>query len=300
MTDAWLPDHDHAAAVAEQAAARAKVSIAELGTSQNLAAASGLIDRVWGRASGAGPLLPAELLTALAHAGNQVSGAWRDDELVGVTAAFLGRAGTGVFLHSHVTGVDPDHAGRGIGRALKWHQRAWALARGIREVRWTFDPTIRRNAVMNLIVLAARPLRFLPDHYGTLADARNRGVPSDRLLVSWELGSPRVRTAAAGRTASPDLEALRRSGAEVVLDVGPDGGPRTHPDHHAPRRLVQVPADIEALRRSDPARARAWSTAVRTHLGGALDAGARVSGATRDGWYVLSLRDGLTELGGPR
>jgi predicted metal-dependent hydrolase len=38
----------------------------------------------------------------------------------------------------------------GIGLALKWHQRDVMLARGITEIRWTFDPPGEERAWLNL------------------------------------------------------------------------------------------------------------------------------------------------------
>jgi predicted GNAT superfamily acetyltransferase len=52
--------------------------------------------------------------------------------------------------------------------------------------------------------------------------------------------------------------------------------------------LVGVPADIEALRVTDPARAAAWRTALRDALVPLMASGARVTGFDRDGWYVVS------------
>ncbi|MYV97850.1 GNAT family N-acetyltransferase, partial [Streptomyces sp. SID3343] len=52
--------------------------------------------------------------------------------------------------------------------------------------------------------------------------------------------------------------------------------------------LVDVPADIEALRRTDPAAARAWRVAVREVLGGLLADGARVTGFHRKSCYVVT------------
>jgi predicted GNAT superfamily acetyltransferase len=51
--------------------------------------------------------------------------------------------------------------------------------------------------------------------------------------------------------------------------------------------LVQVPADIEAIRQVDPDLAREWRVAVRRVLGQLLGGGARVTGFTRDGCYVV-------------
>jgi predicted GNAT superfamily acetyltransferase len=48
-----------------------------------------------------------------------------------------------------------------------------------------------------------------------------------------------------------------------------------------------VPEDIVAIRRAEPAVARSWRLALRRALVDAVDAGYRVHGATRTGWYVL-------------
>ena len=301
MTDPVPPPTDDAVVrdasdVAERAADAAGVRVVDLHDTAAFGAASALLDAVWGRPGEAGAVLTSEALAAIAHAGGQVSGAVRDDELVGATAAFLGRdEGGGSFLHSHVTGVLDDATSRGIGLALKWHQRAWCLRRGVDEVRWTFDPLIRRNVAFNLVRLGAQVHGYLEDAYGRMPDARNAGLPTDRFVARWLLRSPRVTAAASGRTASPDVDALRRSGAEVALDVEDDGTPHVTVTD-APRRLARVPPDIEQLRVTDPDLALAWAVAVRTTVGRAVAAGARVSGATRDGWLVLATGDRVTEL----
>ncbi len=301
MDDQPVPDGsiDEAVTDATRAAEQAGIEVVDVGDHEGARAASRLFDAVWGREGSGGSILAPEALTANVHAGGQVSLARQgsDGRIVAATAALLGRdhaEGT-IFLHSHVTGVIAAENGRGIGRAMKWHQRAWALGRGIGEVRWTFDPLIRRNAVFNLSVLGASVRGYAEDRYGRMPDARNRGLPTDRLLVSWTLHAPRVRAAAAGRATGPDIDALRGARAGIVLDVAADSSPLVrHSD--APRKLLRVPEDIEALRRQDADMAAAWTIAIRETLGATLDAGARVSGISRDGWYVLSEPDGVQEL----
>ena len=287
---------EEAAALTERAAASAGITVRDLHEPAELASASALLDRIWGRGPEQGPMLAPEALIALAHAGGQVTGAFAGEDLVGATVAFVGLSQSGTtHLHSHVTGVVAEVAGRGVGRALKLHQRAWCLRRGVTEVRWTFDPLVRRNAVFNLVTLGARAAEYRRDVYGAMSDARNAGLPTDRLVAVWELTGPRTLQALAGRAAEPDVTAMRRAGAAVVLDVGDDEQPVvTRSD--APRRLVRVPADVEALRRADPQLADRWSQAVREQLGDAMAAGMRIGGVTRDGWYVLAASRGVEEL----
>jgi predicted GNAT superfamily acetyltransferase len=285
-----------ATADATAAAARAEVHVLDVHGTAAFREVSAVFDAVWGRPGEAGAVLGPEVLAAIAHAGGQVSAATRGERVVGATAAFLGRTADGrTFLHSHVTGVLEATTAAGVGTALKWYQRSWCLTRGIDEVRWTFDPLVRRNVVFNLVRLGAQVDGYLEDAYGRMPDVRNAGLPTDRLVARWPLRSPRVRAAAAGRAASPDVQALLRSGAEIELDEDADGSPRRAASQ-APRRLVRVPTDIERLRSDDPELATAWSRAVRATVGTAIAEGARISGATRDGWLVVSSGERVAEL----
>src|SRR4029450_5155871 len=164
-------------------------------------------------AQGNPPPMTAELLRALAHAGSYVAGAFAGTRMVGASAGFF-TAPPDPGLHSHITGVAPTGQHHGVGFALKVHQRAWALARGIRVVAWTFDPLVARNAWFNLAKLGARPTGSLEDFYGPMTDAINAGMASDRLLLAWELDHPAVAAACAGRAMqAPPVPA--RAGAGV-------------------------------------------------------------------------------------
>ncbi|MGW4031803.1 GNAT family N-acetyltransferase [Streptomyces sp. NPDC004838] len=240
-----------------------------------------LFERVWQYAPGEGPIA-VELMRALSHAGNYVAGAYRGPELVGASVAFLA-APPGRALHSHVTGAGK---GQGIGFALKQHQRDWALARGLDRITWTFDPLVRRNAYFNLTKLGATLEEYHPGFYGTMRDAINGGDDSDRVLARWDLNAPRVIAAATApprttppgdTTDAPTGHAIAAEAPDPVLAEGPDGRPLLLPAD-APTVLVQLPTDIETLRRTDPAAATSWRLAVREVLGGLLADGARVTG----------------------
>lgn len=276
--------------VADEAAERAHVTVRDLHDVAEHRAASRLLDEVWGRDV---PVLPTEVIRALDHAGNQVSGAFDGDRLVGATVAFSGIDEDGhLHLHSHITGTTG--AGRGVGFALKLHQRAWALERGIDRVVWTFDPLIRRNAYFNLVKLGAHLVGYHLDFYGRLDDELNRGQPTDRGAVTWRLDDPRAVRAASGHASEPRIDALLTAGATAVLQVGDDQEPLRDEPGSDPL-LVQVPEDIETMRHDEPELATRWRMALRGVLGEALGSGYRVAGFCREGWYVLTQR-GLEEL----
>lgn len=264
------------------AAHSAGVTVRELSDLGDLNRVVELFATIWGRSTN--PPVTVELLRAFAKAGNYVAGAFADERLVGACVGFF-HAPAEDALHSHIAGVAPAAAGRSVGYALKLHQRAWAMARGVGEIAWTFDPLVARNAHFNLVKLAARPAEYLPNFYGRQFDAINGEEDSDRLLVRWSLRAPEVERACsggAGRT---------RPGPDAVpaLTVDEDGGPLPGRRDGA-TALVAVPSDIERLRAVDPAMARRWRVAVREALTGLVADGGRIEGFDRTGGYVVRRR----------
>ncbi len=250
-----------------------EIKVVELGDDSPGAAvhhqASLLLEQIWGNS-----LVEPGLLRALTHAGNYVTGAYHDGELVGVSVGFFTAEGE---LHSHITGVSPAARGLGVGRALKLHQREWALNHGLHSVVWTFDPLVRRNAHFNLHVLGARPVQYLQDFYGPMRDELNDVSPSDRLYVVWDLDAP-VPPAPAS------CAALVEEGAAVLLGPGEEHPARLPPQE---KLLVLVPEDVERLRAQRPELTARLRFAVRESLEPAMAAGLRITGITPDGYYVL-------------
>jgi predicted GNAT superfamily acetyltransferase len=285
VTNTAPPLRDEAVAAATAAATASGVHVRTLAEVADLTAVTRLFESIWRPAPGNQPVT-SELLRAMVSAGNYVGGAFDGPDLLGACFGFFGGPAKGG-LHSHIAGVATAGHGRGIGFALKLHQRAWALRQDVPVISWTFDPLVRRNAHFNLTKLAARPEQYLPDFYGPMEDGINGGGDTDRLMAVWHLASPSVRAAAEGRPARLDAAALRNRGAAVALAAGPDGGPVAG-SADARTVLVAVPPDIEALRRADPGRGRAWRVALREVLGGLLTGGASVVGFDRAGWYVVA------------
>jgi predicted GNAT superfamily acetyltransferase len=268
-----------AGATALSAADHAGVEIRLLDSVAEFKAASSLIGHIW---IDDDPKAPATLLRALSHAGNFVAGAFSEAELVGVSIGFFGQDDDHLHLHSHITGVDPRLQNKSLGFALKQFQRSWALAHGISSIRWTADPLVRRNLYFNLCKLGTTIVDYYPDFYGPLLDGVNGDGESDRVLLHWELSSPRAVEAAD----HPPLEPVVRPGA-VILAPGTDGFPVATPSR-AETLLVSIPDDIVSLRGSDPRQADAWREAVRVALSSALADGYRGETMTRDGWLLLT------------
>jgi predicted GNAT superfamily acetyltransferase len=231
---------------------QAGVTIRELTDIAELEPVSELFRELWREPSGETPM-SAHLLRALRLSGNYVAGAFDpSDRLVAASAGWASPPPRPE-LHSHITGVAKGLQGGGIGRALKLHQREWAAAHGLSSVTWTFDPLVRRNAAFNLRTLGARVEAYLENVYGEMEDELNAGGESDRLFVRWEV-EPGERAPTVGQ---------RRS------------------------LLVATPADIEALRRTDPAEAARWRERVRSAIQPLLASGGRVTGFTEVGEYVV-------------
>lgn len=279
---------------ADAAARAAGVTVRELDGLGELETVFRLYDTIW-RPDPGNPPITVDLLRALGQAGNYVAGAFDGDLLVGASTGFFGPPGSGL-LHSHVAGVSPTT--RGAGFALKLHQRAWALRRGLREIEWTFDPLVARNAYFNLAKLAGTVARYLPNFYGAMLDAVNGSDESDRLLVRWHLTAERVVAACAGRPAACSAEAELAAGAVVGLARGGHGDPAGAAPEAAPAAvldapapgtvLIAVPRDVERLRHTDPGAAKEWRFAVRRTLGALIDRGATVRGFDKAGWYVVT------------
>jgi predicted GNAT superfamily acetyltransferase len=268
---------------AEAAARRAGVTVRALNRLSELEAVFRLYDTIW-RPEPSNPPITVDILRALAKAGNYVVGAYEGERLVGASTAFFGPPGSGL-LHSHVAGVSPTT--RGVGFALKLHQRAWALQHGLLEIEWTFDPLVGRNAYFNLAKLGGTAAEYLPNFYGAMLDAVNGSDDSDRLLLRWHLADPGVVAACAGRPEPCSAEGELAAGAVLGLARDEHGGPVSG-TLDGTTVLIAVPPDIERLRSANPGAAKEWRVAVRERLGGLMAAGAAVRGFDRAGWYVVT------------
>jgi predicted GNAT superfamily acetyltransferase len=189
------------------------IEFRELCTAAQLAPLPMLESRVWG----AGELVAVNMLVATISEGGMAIGAFDGDRLVGSAYGFATHD-PHVF-HSHYLAVDPDYRGLGLGVALKRHQREWCLANGRTAMRWTFDPLQLGNAHLNLRSLRAVGVNYHADFYGPMGGI-NGGLPSDRLVIEWDLVGARFTGMESVEVAVPAVTAEEiASAAAPAMDA---------------------------------------------------------------------------------
>lgn len=256
-------------------------------------------------------ILPVHILRAAVHNGGLVVGAYSQDKLVGFVFGFPGfettPRGLGLIHASHMAGVHPEFRDTGLGFRLKRAQ--WQLTRrqGVERITWTYDPLQSRNANLNITKLGAVCNTYIPNYYGQMGDAVNAGVPSDRFKVDWWVNSHRVRRRL-GKNPPRKLDLAHYLGAgtpfvnRTSLNAAGFAVPQASetPPVEASLLLLEIPADIQAIRSVELELAIAWSQHVRGLFLDLFDQGYLVTdfvhlpGPSPRSFYVLS--DGTATL----
>ena len=222
--------------MSEPAGARPQIAVRQLHDRAEFEEAVRLQKTVWGFADI--DLLPVRLFVVASKIGGHVFGAFDGDRMVGFCLGIPGLKPGGVdYLHSHMLGVLADYNNLGIGRLLKLAQREDALARGIPLLEWTFDPLELKNAYFNMERLGAIVRRYVENQYGTTSSPLHGGLPTDRCVAEWWVGSDRVRRALAkepfdrgeitDRIAVPsDIANIRRDDPKATREIQKSIGDR--------------------------------------------------------------------------
>jgi predicted GNAT superfamily acetyltransferase len=215
-----------------------------------------IFDKTW--AMDAGTEITPNLLQAMIHSGAYLSGAFVDGECVGAAFAFPATTG-GLHLHSHMTAVLDSFRDKGIGHALKVDQYKWAKKNNYKEITWTFDPLVARNAKLNILKLGVDISAYYPNFYGDMPDELNAGDESDRVMASLK----------------------------VVGDTPTSRSVISTPDKSAV--LIAIPDDIVAIRGKDLAENLRWRRSVRDEFVSALARGGKVIGFSTNNEYVVQI-----------
>ncbi len=203
---------------------------------------------------------PGDLMMVIQAEGGLAAGAFIEDRLIGYVFAFP--TVTPGVQHSHRLAVRAEARGLGLGLKLKLYQAEWCLERGIRLVRWTYDPLRLPNAALNIGRLGATAAIYHRDYYGEMGGI-NAGTASDRLLVDWRLDGERY---ARCRTGMAMLTAAEAAAAHRIA----------------------LPADFGGLLKADSGAASAERLRVRHEIEVAFSAGLVIVGVdAREPAYLL-------------
>ncbi|MFN7944499.1 MAG: GNAT family N-acetyltransferase [Blastocatellia bacterium] len=239
-------------------------------------AAEKLQQEVWG--IGDLETVHAAEMIAVQHAGGTVIGAFAGAELIGFVYGFPGYENGHVTIHSHLAAVKSAWRNYQTGARLKQAQRADALARGISEITWTYDPLQSMNAHFNFAKLGVTTRNYKVNFYGAEMTILVPGIGTDRFWVSWNLDSERVRRRSEGLPAQPD-PAEELSTAEKLVEMTPGNVPRLNAEvkltnsADALSLLVDIPAEIAAVQRESNELAIAWRETTREAFTSAFAAG---------------------------
>jgi predicted GNAT superfamily acetyltransferase len=209
-------------------------------------------------------LLPLRLFVVASKVGGLSWGAFDGERMIGFALAIPGlKPGGKTYWHSHMMGVVKEHRNTGVGRALKIRQREDAIERGIELIEWTFDPLEIKNAYLNIVRLGAVVQRYVLNQYGTTTSHLHGGLPTDRCVAEWRISTKRVAAAL-------------------------EGNPLPLPAIDA---RIEVPFDIDAIRKRDSARAKEIQRRISGEFVAHFNNGLTVVGLERTeraGVYLLA------------
>ncbi len=255
------------------AAPNPQIAIRELDSIGDLRRAIALEKEIWSLHDA--DLTPLTTAIASRAAGAFWLGAFDGPDLVGIAYAFPSLHDRLPGFHSHLLAVAASHESRGIGYHLKLAQREHALALGIGEITWTFDPLLSRNAYLNFSKLGVISEKYIADFYGPQTSSPLHKNGTDRLWVMWQLGSKRVEARLRGNDSRAEsMDALKHLEPLVRFDGKSRPVLADIPSAISRQRIaIEIPAHIDRIELDDGALASEWRAATRTAFTAALQAG---------------------------
>ncbi len=272
-----------------------EVTIRPLNSQRDFLQCVALQYETWG--DNFGECVPPSILLATQKVGGIAAGAFdARGRMLGFVFGISGVRDGRPAHWSDMLAVREEARRQGLGRRLKMYQRERLLELGIESAFWTYDPLEARNAHLNIVRLGAWPIEYVPDMYGSRTGSDlHSGLGTDRFIVEWPLGHPRVEAALAS---SPTRAAVNNAGANdapVVNSEVIEGAvvPREVDPPELAVLRVEVPADIQQVKRRSLKEALGWRQSTRRTMLFCLARDYRVTGFQREDrsgrcFYLLS------------
>lgn len=250
-----------------------EVEIRTLNQLEDLEAVRRLESEIWG----SGDSIPTHQTLTVVKNGGLVLGAFYDGKLVGFQYSLPGFNGNSVYLCSHVLGTDKQFRNKGIGEMLKLAQKEEALKLGYSLITWTYDPLESVNGYLNIGKLGGKTSTYIPNCYGEMEDLLNSGLPSDRLLVEWN-----IKEGLEQKGLDFEIEEVLANSL-IQWNMDREGLPVpimefTMPDKRSEALFVAIPKDFRTIRVTKPEVAIEWRLKTREVFTELFEHGWHVSG----------------------
>ncbi|WP_099157534.1 GNAT family N-acetyltransferase [Virgibacillus ndiopensis] len=194
--------------------------------------------------------------TALNH-GGVLLGAFDEEKMIGFIYSFAGFDGKEPYLCSHMLGILYEYRKDGLGMKMKFKQAEIAEKMGYPMMTWTFDPLESLNAYLNLHKIGAVGAYYKENHYGSMDDGLNQGLPTDRIQIEWRFNERR------------SSHALNFDKAKILLKVNMDGHPiitdtfKDNVDLTSDGWFVAIPERFQSIKQKNPQLGKEWRFKTR-------------------------------------
>jgi predicted GNAT superfamily acetyltransferase len=156
-----------------------------------------------------------------------------------------------------MTAVRKKYQYQGFGFLLKKAQREAVLKMGYDMMRWNFDPLESMNAFFNIHRLGVICDEYERNIYGEGESGLHKGLPTDRLIATWNLHSDRVLN-------------LMEKKEPMILEIIPEKNLENFTQETA---YIEIPRNIRSLKETNLNAAIEWRKKTRHHFETAFRSG---------------------------
>lgn len=149
------------------------------------------------------------------------------------------------FLLLHMIGITANLRFSNLGFNLSVFVALIAQEKHIDQIIWTFDPLRGSNANLNFAKLGGRSDTYLIDKYGQISSTLYGQIPTDRLLVKWDISDPVVIRKLLGVERQTVKSSVKKITKLPIVDSQDLDLQKIVNNYQ--KLLVEIPADIDLL-----------------------------------------------------
>lgn len=176
-----------------------------------------------------------------------VLGYYMEGKIIGFILTFPTSNSKEVILH--MLAVSTDYQRQGIGYKLMIKLREIMLGHDIEKIFWTYDPLESVNANLYIRKLGGIITQHYLNYYEQIGTGLNSDLPTDRFIVEWNIKNEHVKN----KIESSGME----NNSKSQLNSFDDG---------YVQRLVNIPHNIQELKRENISKANATRIETRTEF----------------------------------